>query len=101
MTTLTVGDTAPTITGTASANLTGATLELHIKRPDKTVVTKAAAIVDGAAGTWSATLGAGDLNQAGTYYTELQVTFSNGKVQSFKRGSDNALASFWVDPEYA
>ena len=51
------GDTAPDLTGTCTsgttpANLTGATLELHLTRPDKTVITRAGTIVDGAEGTW-------------------------------------------------
>ena len=39
------GDTAPDLTGTctsgtSAANITGATLELHLTRPDKTVITR-------------------------------------------------------------
>ena len=81
------GDTAPDLTGTCTsgatpANLTGATLELHLTRPDKTVITRAGVIVDGAAGTWRYTWQTGEL-VAGTWAVELQVTYSGGQVQTF------------------
>ena len=81
------GDTAPDLTGTCSsgttpANLTGATLELHLTRPDKTVITRAGVVVDGAAGTWRYTWQTGEL-VAGTWAVELQVTYSGGGLQTF------------------
>ena len=81
------GDTAPDLTGTCTsgttpANLTGATLELHLTMPDKTVITRAGVIVDGAAGTWRYTWQTGEL-VAGTWAVELQVTYSGGGVQTF------------------
>jgi hypothetical protein len=39
--------------------------------------------VSGAAGTWSATLGATTLNQQGRYYIEIQVTYSDTTIQTF------------------
>ena len=65
------GDTAPDLTGTCSsgttpANLTGATLELHFTRPDKTTLTGIPAIVDPLAGTWRYTWETGEL-VAGTW----------------------------------
>ena len=81
------GDTAPDLTGTCTsagspANLTGATLELHLTRPDKTVITRAGVVVDGASGTWRYTWQTGEL-AAGTWAVELQVTYSGGGVQTF------------------
>ena len=81
------GDTAPDLTGTCSsgttpANLTGATLELHFTRPDKTTLTGIPAIVDPLAGTWRYTWETGEL-VAGTWAVELQVTYSGGGVQTF------------------
>ena len=81
------GDLAPDLTGTCSsgttpANLTGATLELHLTRPDKTVITRAGIIVDGASGTWRYEWQAGEL-VAGRWEVEVQVTYSNGKPQTF------------------
>ena len=82
------GDTAPDLTGTCSsgttpANLTGATLELHLKPPGSAaVLTRTGVIVDGASGTWRYTWQTGEL-VAGTWAVELQVTYSGGKVQTF------------------
>ena len=50
--------------------------------PDKTVITRAGVIVDGASGTWRYTWQTGEL-VAGTWAVELQVTYSGGKVQTF------------------
>lgn len=89
---LTKGDTSPDLTGTCStelngvvtvANITGATLALHIKKPSGTVLTKVGTIVSGVAGTWSYTWVAGDLDEAGVYEVENQVTYSNGRIQTF------------------
>lgn len=93
MAAFTVGDTAPDLTGTltsngAPVNLTGATLAVHVRKPDKTtVITLTGALVDAPAGKWSAPWGATDLNQAGTYTVEVQVTYSGGKVQTFGPGA--------------
>ena len=81
------GDTAPDLTGTClsgttPANITGATLELHFTRPDKTTLTGTPAIVDPLAGTWRYTWQTGEL-VAGTWAVELQVTYSGGGVQTF------------------
>ena len=82
------GDTAPDLTGTCSsgttpANLTGATLELHLKPPGSAaVLTRAATVVDGAAGTWRYAWQTGEL-VVGTWAVELQVTYSGGGVQTF------------------
>jgi hypothetical protein len=83
-----VGDTAPALTGTAksggtAANLTGASVVLHMQKPGGTTVTKTATIVDGAAGTWSYSWLAGELDVAGQWLVEAQVTFSDGKIQTF------------------
>lgn len=103
MLTLTVGDygTGATLTGTCNAVITGATLELHIRRPDGTTLTEPASIVSGPAGTWSAPFEAGDLTVAGDYYVELQVTYSNGDQQTFKRDLAGKLVFFRVDAQYA
>jgi hypothetical protein len=92
MATFTRGDTAPDLTGTCSsvangvstpANLTGATLELHITRPNGTILTVVGSIVSATAGTWAYTWVAGDLSIAGVHNCEVQVTYSNGRVQTF------------------
>lgn len=83
MTTFTTGDTAPALTGTVNANLTGATIELHIKRADGTVLTVPATITDAATGAWSYEWATGDLNVRGDWKVEAQVTYSDTTVQTF------------------
>lgn len=101
MTQFTVNDTAPALTGTLNAVITGATLAVHIRKPDGTVLNKPASIVSGAAGTWSATWVTGDLDQTGTYYVEVQVTFSGGAIQTFANDTRSTPVSFTVRDEIA
>ena len=100
MATFTVGDNSPNLSGKLTSdgvavNLTGATLAVHVKRPDLTVVNLTGAIVDAAAGTWTAPWGAGDLSVRGKHDVEVQVTFSGGKVQTFGPNQ------FYVGPQIA
>lgn len=95
-----VGDTAPDLTGQCTSagtpkNITGAALEVHVRRPDGTVISRPGTIVTPATGDWSMPLQVGDLTKAGTHRVEVQVTYSNGKVQTF--GPENLL----VDPQLA
>lgn len=97
---LTVGDTAPTLTFTVNADITGATLEIHVRRPDGTTFTRPAGVVDGPAGRGSSTLTTGNLNQAGRYYLEVQVTFSGGAIQTFRKKAGRDV-SFLVGDQIA
>lgn len=83
MTTFTTGDTAPALTGTVNADLTGAAVELHIRRADNTVLTVAATVTDPATGAWSYEWATGDLNTRGDWKVEAQVTYSDTTVQTF------------------
>lgn len=92
MATFTTGDVGITLTGTCSSksgstltptNITGATLALHITKPSGTVLTKTGVIVSGAAGTWSYTWAAGELDEGGAWTVEVQVTYSGGAIQTF------------------
>lgn len=83
MPTFTVGDTAPALTGTTNADLTGATLAAHIRKPDGTVLTKTATATDAVNGAWSSAWAAGELDQHGRHMVELQVTFAGGLIQTF------------------
>jgi hypothetical protein len=96
----TVNDTAPALSGTLSASLVGATATAHIKRPDKTVLSKPVTITDAANGGWSVTWATGDLSVSGTYYVEIQVTFSDTTVQTFAYDAQG-VAQFYVRNEYA
>lgn len=96
----TVNDT-PTLTGSVGTSIVGATLEVHVKRPDSTIVTRAASAVDSAAGTWTSTLQAGDLDQVGYHYLEVEVTFSSGAVQTFALDNQGQDVRFRVRDEYA
>lgn len=84
--TLHVGDTAPRFTadltsGGVPVNLTGATVEVHLKKPDKTVVILAATGTAGGSVTGAAW--GSVLNQAGLWSAEVQVTYSDSTVQTF------------------
>ena len=83
MSTFTVGDTAPALTGTVNADLTGASVEVHLRKPDGTTLTKAATITDAATGAWSTPWAADDLDTAGVWEAEAQVTYSDSTVQTF------------------
>ena len=83
MTTFTAGDTAPALTGTVNATLTGATVEAHLRKPDGTTLTKPATVTDAATGAWSYSWAVGDLQTPGVWEVEVQVTFSDATVQTF------------------
>ena len=88
MTALAVGATAPPLTGQAlsdstGVNIAGATLVLHLDRPDGTVAVVTPAVVSYPDGTWRYDWQDGDLAQAGSWRATLEVTYSNGKLQYF------------------
>jgi hypothetical protein len=90
MTTFTVGDTGPNLTGTltssdgAAVNLTSASLEVRIQRPGAgATLLAAAAIVSPTEGTWSYAWQTGDLDTSGTWEVSVVVTFGSGQVQTF------------------
>lgn len=97
---LTVGD-VPTLTGSVQTAVTGASLEAHIKRPDATVVTRSCTIVDAPTGKWSCALQAADLNQAGDYLLEIQVTFAGPLPLTFAVDADSRDVRFRVRNQYA
>lgn len=101
MSTLTVNDTAPGLTGTVNAVITGATLAVNIKKPTGTILTKVGTIVDGPTGSWSTTWTGGDLSVAGYYTVEVQVTYSSGKIQTFALDARGNPTTFTVRDEIA
>lgn len=87
-----VGDNAPDLTGRLTTRLgsvvtpkdiTGAALEAHIRRPDDTVVSRAATSATPLTGDWSLALQTTDFTVPGLYEVEIQVTYAGGKVQTF------------------
>lgn len=92
----TVGDTAPALTGTVNADLTSASLIVHIARPDGTVISRAGTIVSAVAGTWSFQLVAGDLTLPGVYRVEVEVTFSGSNIQTFAFDASGQSVTFSV-----
>jgi hypothetical protein len=93
----TVGDTAPALTGTVSADLTGATVEVHVQRPDGTVFSRAGTVTTAPApAAWSLQLVTGDLTLGGVYRVEVQATFSNGKIQTFAFDDAGSANTFTV-----
>ena len=95
MATFTQGDLEPPLSGTVNAVLTGATVQLHIKRPSLPVLTVTATVTDAVAGTWTYPWADGDLAEAGTWRVEGQVMYSSGRPQTF------GPASFTVKPQIA
>jgi hypothetical protein len=93
---LTSGDTSPALTGTVSADLTGAAAVVHIKRPDRSVFTKAVTVTDAATGAWLVEWVDGDLTQVGTHMVEVQVTFSNNAIQTFAINEQGQRNTFVV-----
>ena len=104
MSDFTAGDTAPDFTATlenvdpvskvaTAANLTGAGVVLHFATPAGSF-TATAALVSATAGTISYSWAGTDLTDArvGVWSWEAQVTFSNGKVQTFPGGSFRVAA---------
>lgn len=92
-------DQAPDLTGTCTsngvgANLTGATLQLRIKKPSGTVLLKTGTLVTPAAGTWSYTWSAGELDEAGQWRVQPRVTYSNGRPQTFPEAAFAVEALF-------
>lgn len=93
----TVGDTAPALTGTVSAGLAGATVEVHVQRPDGTVFSRAGTVTaTPAPGAWSLQLIVGDLTLAGVYRVEVQATFSGGAIQTFAFDDNGSSNTFTV-----
>lgn len=99
---LTVGDTAPTLTGTVNADLTGATIAIHILRAaDDSVINRTGTIVTPATGAWSLPLVTGDLSVPGVYYLEVQATFAGGAIQTFREDANGRRTQFKVANQIA
>lgn len=97
----TVNDT-PTLTGTVGTSTVGAALPaVHVKRPDGTVVNRNGTWADTSAGDWTVTLQAGDLDQEGFHFLEVQVTFAGGAIQTFVLDDQGRETYFYVRNEYA
>lgn len=99
----TVGDTAPNLTGTINADGTGASGTAHVARPDGTVFSHSVTFSSPTPTltSWSMVLVAGDLNQAGVYRVEVEVLFSNGKIQTFYFDGDGQYSNFPVRDQIA
>ena len=96
--TLHVGDTAPALSGSVNADLTGATAVAHIRKPDGTVLSKAATpgVVASGSTPWNAAAWAvGDLDQSGVHEVEVEVTYADTTVQTF------GPQRFVVEPQIA
>ena len=82
-----VGDTTPALTGTCTnagtpVDLTSAAVEIHVRRPDRTVITRPATTTT-AEGVWTMAWTDEDLTVAGTHTVEAQVTYADESVQTF------------------
>jgi hypothetical protein len=92
----TSGDTAPPLTGNVSANLNGADIEVHIQRPDGTVISRAGVPGAGTDGAWSLDLIDGDLTTGGRYLVEIEATFDDESVQTCAEDVNGLPAYFNV-----
>ena len=80
------GDTSPDLTGVYSSDgvavdLTGATVNLRMRRPDKAILIRAATITDAPTGAWSYTWQPGELIE-GTWMVDVETTWGPGVVQT-------------------
>ena len=82
--TFTAVDTALPLTGSVGCDVTGATLEAHIRWADATITSRAATVTDAAMGTWSLAWQPTDLTSArvGTARVEIQVTYADSTIQT-------------------
>jgi len=102
----TVGDTEPALTGTVNANLTGATVELHLLKPDGTTALtrdtgNGLAVTAAATGAWAYTWSAGDLDVDGLWSVELEALWAGGRRQTFARDAEGHSVQFKVRRQYA
>jgi len=85
-------DTSPTLDAILTdadgneVNLTGATVQFHMKQIGSTTlkIDAAASLVDSAGGHVRYTLQPGDTDTPGSYQAEFQVTFGDGSIETFK-----------------
>lgn len=96
----TEGDTAPALSGTVSADLTGATPLVNILKPDGSLLSREADIVgDPTEGNWSMDWEDDDLDTIGQHLVEVEVTYASGKIQTFKNTLTGERNSFRVDAQ--
>jgi hypothetical protein len=85
------GDRLPELTATlndstgTAVNITGGTVEFHMRAVagGTPKVDTAATVVTAASGQVKYVWGANDTDTAGSYYAEFEVTFGDGRKQSF------------------
>lgn len=84
-------DTEPSISSIlknsdgAPVDLAGATVKFYMRAVGGTAakVSAAATVVDASAGSVKYQLTVGDSDTAGNYYGEFEVTFSDGKIETY------------------
>lgn len=91
-TTFKKGDTAKDLTGTLKLNgvepdLTNATGICNVLRPNLSVISHPATL--GPFGHFAMAWAAGDLDYAGDYWAEVEVTFQDGTKKTFGRAMFN------------
>lgn len=102
-----IGDLEPSLAGTVTSagvgvNLsTAASVAVHVKRPDGTIINRAPVLANQTTtpGGWTLTWQAGDLTVTGLYAVEVEVTWAGGRPQTFPPGVDNQY--FRVNPQIA
>lgn len=93
-----LGDSG-TIPGTLNADLTGATARLNLRAPSGDTFTLPATV--GLNGSWSATYADDDFTEQGRHDAEVEVTYSDGAVQTFQWHSSNQRLSVYVGSQVA
>lgn len=95
MSTFVQGDSAPALAVSANLDLTGATVQLHIEKPDGTILSVVGNVTDAVNGLVSYAWAPTDIDQIGVWAVEAQITFSNNQVQTV------GPATFSVRPQIA
>lgn len=87
-------DTAPALQVTltrpdgTAANVTGATVDFHMRLPGATTskVDAAGELVTPASGIVKYVWAAGDTDTPGLYHAEFQITYADGSIETFPNG---------------
>lgn len=65
-----------------AVNLTGCTVHFRLKKPSGSIVDRALTVSDPVNGIVTGFFAVGDLNEPGEMYGELEVVFTDGRIQS-------------------
>jgi hypothetical protein len=87
------GDLFPPVVGDLNADVTGATVQVILRKAhSSTVITKSCTLTDAVNGiVTAANWAAGETDIVGTYWVEFKVTFAGGAIERFPQRSYREL----------